>query len=211
MVKYRKFRTQDFINMDIWESSKLALFIWFVVPGFISIKYYQLLFPTSHKSSSELIVDAISYSCINYALVSWLILYVEESSLFAVHKWLYYGFYFFVFFISPLLIVLAWKRIRSSSRFQASIPHPTYKPWDFVFGQRKCYWVHIHLLDGGQISGFYGDKSFSSSAPAIEQIYIEQVWIVNGAGGLDRMVKGSAGALVSADRIKYIEFIDYNG
>lgn len=201
----------ELVNMDIWESSKLALFIWFVVPGFISIKYYQLLFPSSHKNSSELIVDAVSYSCINYALLSWLIFYVEESSLLRAHAWMYYGFYFFVFFISPLIIVLAWKKLRSTSRFQASIPHPTYKPWDFVFGQRKSYWIHVHLLDGGTVSGLYHDKSFSSSAPAVEQIYIEQVWILNEAGGFCRAVKGSAGALISSDRIKYIEFIDYKG
>jgi hypothetical protein len=114
-------------------------------------------------------------------------------------------------FVSPLLIVVAWKKIRSSSKFQASVPHPTFKPWDFVFGQKKSYWAHVHLTDGTKISGLYHDQSFTSSAPASEQIYLEQVWIVDDDGAFVRMVDGSAGAIVSSERINYIELIDYKG
>jgi hypothetical protein len=197
--------------MDIWEAGKLALFIWFIIPGFISIKFYQLLFPSIHKNSSELIVDAVCYSCVNYALFSWIIFVVEDAKLLQVHPWLYYSSYVFLLFISPLLIVLAWKKIRSSSRFQASMPHPTYKPWDFVFGQKKSYWAHVHLLDGTIVSGLYHEQSFTSSAPASEQIYLEQVWVVNSVGVFERMVNNSAGAIISSERINYIELIDYKG
>jgi len=39
--------------MEIWEIDKLVLFIAFVIPGFISIKCYQLLFPGTEKSASD--------------------------------------------------------------------------------------------------------------------------------------------------------------
>ncbi|WP_423812715.1 DUF6338 family protein [Pseudomonas peradeniyensis] len=197
--------------MDIWEASKLALFIWFVVPGFISIKVYQLIVPASYRSTSELLIDAVSYSCINFALMSWAVVYVEGSGLFSAHRWMYYAFYFFVLFVSPVLIVLLWKKIRTSDRFQWTMPHPTLKPWDFVFSNRSHYWVHVHLVDGGSVSGLYSSRSFASSAPATDQIYLEQVWVLNEDGGFDRMVEGSAGAIISGDRIKYVEFIDYEG
>jgi len=197
--------------MDLWDAGKLALFIWFAVPGFISIKFYQLLFPAVQKSSSELVVDAICYSCINYALFSWTIFWVESHKLLSVHPWLYYLAYVFLLFVSPLLLVLVWKMLRSTARFQASLAHPTAKPWDFVFGQRKSYWVHVHLIDGKRISGLYHEQSFSSSAPATEQIYLEQVWVVNDDGAFERMVGDSAGAIISSDRINYIELIDYKG
>ena len=55
--------------MEIFESSKLVLFIIFAIPGFISIKTYSLLCPNHEKDSTKLIIDAITYSCLNYALL----------------------------------------------------------------------------------------------------------------------------------------------
>lgn len=197
--------------MDIWEASKLALFIWFVVPGFLSIKFYQLMFPGVYKSSTELLVDAVSYSCMNYALLSWAILYVEKSSLLSVHPSMYYGFYFFAFFVSPLIIVWLWKKIRTSQWSQNMMPHPTERPWDFVFSQGKSYWVHVHLTDGGLLSGLFHTDSFASSTPAPEQIYIEQLWKIGEGREFLEPISGTAGVLVSASQIKYIEFKDFKG
>lgn len=38
--------------MDIWEVDKLILFIAFVIPGFIALKMYELIFPGEEKDSS---------------------------------------------------------------------------------------------------------------------------------------------------------------
>ena len=50
------------------------------------------------------------------------------------------------------------------------------KPWDYVFSRRQAYWVIVHLRDGRKIGGRFDRKSFASSYPADEQIYIEEVW-----------------------------------
>ena len=57
--------------MDIWDVNKLILFIAFAVPGFISIKVYELLSPRMAKDSSQQLIDAVAYSSINYALLIW--------------------------------------------------------------------------------------------------------------------------------------------
>lgn len=67
--------------MNIWEADKLLLFIAFVIPGFISLKVYELLNPGIQKESSKQIIDAVTYSCVNYAILFWPILAVERRAL----------------------------------------------------------------------------------------------------------------------------------
>lgn len=195
--------------MNIWEFDKLIVFILFVIPGFVSLKGYELLCPGTHKESSKQIIDAVAYSCINYALLFWLIKIVEDDAIAIRHPILYAFSYLFVLFIAPLIWVLIWKYIRSSKLFQNYAPHPTLKPWDYVFSKRKPYWVKIILKDGKIVAGKYGAESFTSSAPAEEQIYLEETWILKDNLGFERPKKRSAGVIVMSTNISHIEFSKY--
>ncbi|WP_288129850.1 DUF6338 family protein [Microbulbifer sp.] len=196
--------------MNIWELDKLYLFIAFVIPGFISIKAYELLIPGEAKDSSKQLIDAITYSCLNYALLLWPILGVESGSLSTVHPVLYKIFYLAVLFIFPVLWVLIWKRIRTLEYFQKNAPHPTAKPWDFVFSQRQWYWVIVTLKNGEKIAGKYAGNSFSSSTPAKEQIYLEENWHLNNDGGFDRPRESTAGIIILADEIASVELFKFS-
>lgn len=191
--------------MDIWEIDKLALFIAFVIPGFISIKAYQLAFPGTERATSDQLIDAIAYSSINYALLIFPIIAVESGTLRDTCRSLYYLFYIFVLFLAPIIWVLLWKYLRTRDFFQRNAPHPTAKPWDYVFAQRKPYWVKVTLKDGTVIAGRYADKSFSSSAPAPEQIYLEQTWVLNDKGGFERAKNNTAGVLILSSEISHVE------
>jgi len=182
----------------------------FVVPGFVSLKSYELLLPSQYKDSSKQIVDAIAYSCLNYAFLFYWILQVEQSDLVKAHQNLYFFFYFFVLFIFPVLLVFLWKWLRATSFVQKNAPHPTEKPWDYVFSQRKEYWVKVVLNDSTIIGGLYSNKSFASSSPAPEQIYLEETWIINDKGGFEREKSRTAGVIILSSEIAYIEFIKYS-
>lgn len=194
--------------MDIWEIDKLALFISFVIPGFISIKAYQLIFPYTERATSEQIIDAIAYSSVNYALLIFPIISVESGALKESWIFLYYLFYVFVLFIAPIIWVLIWKYLRTRDFFQRNAPHPTFKPWDYVFSQRKSYWVKVTLKDGTVIAGRYADKSFASSAPAPEQIYLEETWVLSEKGGFARAKNDTAGVIILSNEISHIELRD---
>ncbi len=191
--------------MDIWEIDKLALFLAFVIPGFISIKVYQLAFPGTERATSDQLIDAIAYSSINYALLIIPIISIESGNLQESYRFLYYLFYVFVLFIAPIIWVLIWKHLRTRDFFQRNAPHPTAKPWDYVFAQRKPYWVKVTLKDGAIIAGRYADKSFASSAPAPEQIYLEETWVLNDKGGFERAKNDTAGVIILSDDISHIE------
>lgn len=195
--------------MDIWDIDKLFLFIAFVVPGFISIKAYQLFFPGEKHKSSEQIVDAIAYSSINYAILFWAIILVEDSKLRENYPSWYFLFYTFVLLIAPIIWVWLWAIIRKTDFLQNNAPHPTSKAWDFVFAQRKQYWVKVTLKNGEMIGGLFSTKSFASSAPAEEQIYLEEAWILNKEGGFERMKNDSAGVIILSSEISHMEFRKY--
>lgn len=191
--------------MDIWEIDKLALFLAFVIPGFISLKAYQLTFPGAERATSEQLIDAIAYSSINYALLILPIIAIESGKLQGTCKVLYYIFYVFVLFIAPIIWVIIWKYLRTRDFFQRNAPHPTAKPWDYVFAQRKLYWVKVTLKNGTIIAGRFAYKSFASSSPAPEQIYLEETWLLNDKGGFERAKNNTAGVIILSSEISHIE------
>lgn len=191
--------------MQIWEIDKLVLFLVFVIPGFVSIKFYQLLIPGQRPATDQL-VDAIAYSCINYALIGLpVISFVKPNQNIIIH----YIFSLFTLFFAPIIWVFVWKIFRTRRIISKAIPHPILKPWDYIFSQRKKYWVKVILKDQTCIAGKYAENSFTSSAPAPEQIYLEESWIINEKGGFERAKNNSKGVLILSNEISYIELIAY--
>lgn len=197
--------------MEIWEIDKIYVFIAFVIPGFISLKVYELINPSSLKDSSAQIVDAVTYSCINYAILLLPITAVETSTIKRTSPLLYAVFYMLVLFVAPIVWEIIWQWLRKLDLFQKNAPHPIQKPWDWVFGKRKSYWVKVTLKDGTKLAGPYASESFASSSPAEEQIYLEESWVLNGEGGFEKPKNRSAGVIVMSSEIAYLELMDYEG
>jgi len=195
--------------MNIWEGDKLIIFIGFVIPGFIAIKTYELLNPSIVRDTSKQIIDAIAYSSIIYALLFLPIIYVEKNNVLNNYPFTYGLFYLFALFISPILIAVLWSKIRKSNYIQANAPHPTLKPWDYIFSKRKCYWIKVTLKDGTKIAGAFAENLFASSSPAEEQLYLEETWEINKDGGLESLKEQSEGVIVMASEIAYVELMEY--
>jgi Family of unknown function (DUF6338) len=191
--------------MDIWSADKLVLFALFVIPGFLMLKTHAVLGLESQGDSSKQVVDAVAYSCINYALLCWPILRVEASGLRHSQPEAYYGFYGFVVLVAPVLWAVAWRVLRSTQVLQRVLPHPVSKPWDYVFAQRRRYWMLVTFNDGKQVAGRFDSKSFASASPSPEQLYIEQAWEVNADGGLERKRETSAGLLILGTEVRTVE------
>lgn len=194
--------------MDIWETNKILLFIAFVIPGFISLKTYELLLPSVTKESAKQLIDAITYSCVNYALLLWPIYEVEVSQVQLDHPSVYVAFYVLVLLVAPIAWAYLFSELRRTEFFQTAMPHPTLKPWDYVFEKRNEYWIIATLKDGKQIAGLYGSSSFASSAPAPEQLYLEEAWVLNDDGGFDRKRLDTAGIMILSTDLVTIELFN---
>lgn len=196
--------------MDIWETNKLILFVIFVIPGFLSMKFYNILHPSVPLDMSKALIDVVAYSCVNYGIWCFPIYLVQDSGLYFEHFNLYLFFYLIVFFISPILLTLFFVWMRSWKWLCRLLPHPTGMAWDYFFGLRKCCWVIVTLKSGTQIAGKYDRNSFASNAPAPEQIYLEEHWQLNSDGGIERPREDTLGILILSKDIEYIEFFKFN-
>lgn len=191
--------------MDIWEADKLILFIAFFVPGFIALKVWDLLVPGEVRDPSQSVIEAIAYSCINYALLSWLLILDVRLDL-ASSAPVWHGVVIFlILFVAPIGLAFAYWSLRNTKWFLKHFRHPVPKPWDYVFGKQESFWVIAELFDGTRVGGIYDTDSFSSSFPMEEQIYLQQIWEVDGDQFL-RPIDRSEGVIISGKDIRFLKF-----
>jgi hypothetical protein len=80
--------------------STLGLFLIFFIPGFITLKVYDLLIPGEARDFSKSLFDAVAYSSLNFAVFFWLIAIVRSGNL---GPWQWYPAMFFLLIVMPAL------------------------------------------------------------------------------------------------------------
>lgn len=192
--------------MDIWQTDKLVLFLIFFIPGFISVKIYDLLVPSAERDFSKSLFEVIGYSCLNFAALSWLIILIHSGNFHNEHKIQYFMLLFCIIFIVPVLWPFAFLKLSSCKIIAKHILHPIRKPWDYVFGKKESSWIIVHLKDGRRIGGKFDTSSFASSYPAEEQIYLEEVWHLNEKGEFIKPIERSKGIIILGGEVLSVEF-----
>ena len=191
--------------MNIADFSDYLFFIVIFLPGFISLKVYDLLVPSAPRDFSKSFFEVIAYSALNYGFFSWIILWKfsqyspEDSKLFI------YILSSIVLFVGPMIWPLIFLYISKKSFLKKYIIDPTPKPWDYVFGKKEPSWIIVHLINGGMIGGIYDTNSFTSSFPIEEQIYLEEVWEVDEQKNFIKPVDRSKGIIIFNDEIASVE------
>lgn len=186
----------------------LALFLIFFIPGFITLKVYDLLIPGEARDFSKSLFDAVAYSSLNFAALLWLIGILRSGSL---TGWRWYTAMFFLLIGMPALWPVLFLKIRRHPKVASRIASPNARVWDDVFAKRTPYWVIVHLKDQRRIGGLYGGKSFTSHSPAPPEIYLEEVWMVDqDLGFTGERVTSTAGVLIAGTEILALEFFSYN-
>lgn len=191
---------------NIWETDKLLLFLAFFIPGFISLKIYNLLVSRSESDFTKLMFEVIGYSSLNYAALSPLIILIQSNSFYSNHQVWYLFIVFIIIFIAPIIWPIIVFKLLSGQWLRKYLVHPILKPWDYVFGKKESYWIIVHLKDGRKIGGKYDTKSFASSFPADEQIYLEEVWELNKRGAFIKRVQETKGILILNSEIIAVEY-----
>lgn len=195
--------------MNIWEPNKLLLFLIFFIPGFISLKIYDLIIPGERRDFSKSLLEVLGYSSLNYAAFSWLIFLIYSRKLYQNHtNWFLLSLIIVLFIapaIWPFIFVTLFNKCKFLSKF---IIHPIPKAWDYIFGKRESFWVIVHLKDGRRIGGKYDTNSFVSSYPAEEQIYLEEVWKLDEKGKFIEPIERTKGILILGREISMIEFFE---
>ena len=194
--------------MDIWSVDKLVLFLIFFIPGFISMRVYDLLVPGERRDFSKSLLEAISYSAMNFAALSWLIALIQIGDYYHNHFTLYLLSVFVILFAVPVSWPFAFLKLSSWRPVGKHFVHPIQKPWDYVFGKHAPFWIIVHLKTGQKIGGRFGLESFASSYPADEQIYLEEVWILDEADSFVFPVEHSRGIIIMNEEIRAVELFE---
>lgn len=192
--------------MDIWQESKLVLFLTMFIPGFVSMKVWDLLVPSERRDFGKSLVEAVAFSAINFALLFWLVDYLNKANLVSSAPFNYYVGNFALFFLFPIIwpVMLLW--VMRQPIVAKHVIHPILKPWDYFFGKREPCWVIVYLKNGWAIGGRYDSRSFASSYPVKEQIYIEELWQLDSQRNFVNPILRSKGAIVLGEDILAIEF-----
>ncbi len=194
--------------MSPFNSDTLRLILVFFVPGFISMKIYDLYVPSERRDFSKSLLEAVSFSCVNFALMYWVIMAIHSSDFQSEHRYWYYFLSVIILFAAPVFWPILYSKVLSMPFFSGKTIHPIPRPWDYVFSQNESYWVIVHLKDGRRIGGRFDTRSFASSYPYEEQIYLEEVWRLDPEGKFLNKVEGSKGIIISQKDFELIEFFE---
>ncbi len=194
--------------MDVWSADKLTLFLIFFVPGFISIKIYDLLVPGETRDFARAWFDALAYSALNFAALSWLIVLIHLDDFPKRHIGWYLFLLLLILIAAPAMWPWVYRTLSDWPPVAKYLVHPIRRPWDYVFSKREPYWVIVHLQDGRRIGGRFDTQSFASSSPAEEQIYLEQIWALDESGRFQHPIDSSRGAIIMGQQVLAVEFFD---
>ncbi|WMJ74371.1 DUF6338 family protein [Cytophagaceae bacterium ABcell3] len=194
--------------MDIFEFDKLALFLLFFIPGFISMKVYHLLIASDKVNFSESLGEAMAFSAINYASLFWLILLMYKKNLYENSFFWFVILWSFIILIAPILWTIFYVWLTRSSFFKKRIISPFKSPWDYFFEKRESCWILVHLKNGERIGGIYSSNSFASAYPHVKEIYLEQVWEVDCDGKFIKQKTRSKGIIICGNEISSFEFFN---
>lgn len=180
-----------------------VFYVWLLfMPGFIFIKSSTLVIASEVSDFSKKWYDAIAYGIIFSGLTY--IAYSVFNPYIPAYIFIIVGMVVVPFF-SPFLI--RW--LRNRKFFRKYMLKPEVSAWDYIFSSPQSYWVILHLRDGRNIGGVYSTKSFTSSFPYKQDIYLEEIWRLDENKKFADKIERSAGLWIVAEEISSIEFFVY--
>lgn len=199
--------------MNIFEPSALLLFILFFVPGFVSMKTYDLFIQNEGRKVSSYLYDAITYSAINFALMFWLVAILFGNKLYQNHKFLFSISMIVILLAFPVFLGWMYAAFCKTEWFKKKATGFVARSWDWALRKDEVLWAVVNLTDGTQIAGIFGKDSHASSHPIAEQIFLEEAWLLDEVGGFESAVQGTKGVIILGEYIISIELFrrDENG
>ncbi len=185
----------------------------FLMPGFIARSILSSVYPTSEPSESRLALTAITLSCMNYGIWSWLLILSWQKHWYKSDSFLAF-LAVLILFLSPVVGTLAIAKLMQTSAFRSvretfGIRHPVPKAWDYFFGKRAACWIIVTLKSGRVIGGYYGTESFASSFPHEEDLYLELLCDMTPEGRLNGITPLTLGGIIRMEDVQLLEFFRY--
>jgi hypothetical protein len=199
----------------------------FVLPGFITLTLRERLYIVrSEETPFERLLSALLYSAIIYGtlLSTAHALGLQKSDLteFQAGKEPLGADLLaasVVLLLMPGLIAVAGSRWMSSSRIRpwmlraagSSETHSTASAWNQVFCERRSCLIRVTLDDGRTIGGLYDDSSVAGYSEQVPDLYLSQLWAVDGEGWFIEPHDRSLGVWIASKSIVSLEIYRLDG
>lgn len=191
---------EEFFKEFDW--SKLAIVALFALPGFISLRVWGLIFPTSPSALKDQIGEAISFGILNAMVCAPLFFLLQPNSPLAL-----YILAVVTLVVLPAIWPFPLRWLMRILQKHDIILITSHCAWDDVFLRDEPYFVIVHLNDGARVGGYYGPKSFAGLHPNSGELYLEQLWYLDEEGKFTSIVPDSRGLILRPAYYKYVELM----
>lgn len=185
-----------------------APYIWlvFFVPGAIILFVRSQLTTGRLPPPSERLLSYLIVSAIYLALTLPFVDYQPELGLSNLSSWSWIFWLFVIPAVVGVFLAALWGRIHDLLvKIGLRLVHPIPNAWDWKFSNVDDKWVLVTLIDGSEVAGYLGSKSFISSDPSERDIYIEKLFQID-SQTKEWKESGSKGILIASGQVKTIEF-----
>jgi hypothetical protein len=189
--------------------SKIQLFLFVVLPGFVAIRAYEMRAPPEKRDFPTLLLDSVAYSLLNLIAWAWAVKPLNEDNFPLEHPILYAMASAGMLVIFPAVVGYFFYDLRAGwLHSKLKFDHPTRTGWDWFFGRGKHCYILFHLKEKKLLGGYYGEKSFVSAAPQPPEVYVEEVWRVDDRGEFIEKVEGTMGCVIRLADCERVEFLE---
>ena len=182
----------------------LPLLVFFVLPGYLSWGVWRIIVPARTTRLSDSLVAILMLGLLNYILVGWWGLAISREFGTLGQAVMFAG----IFVIVPIAWPFIPRMLISIPFIAQRIVHPTPKAWDYFFGLHIPCFVLVRLKNGSLLGGAMDARSFASSYPSAEDMYLEQLWKITKEGQFLEPLPATKGALISRSECEYIQFVE---
>jgi hypothetical protein len=182
--------------------SKLAIVALFALPGFISLRVWSLIFPTSELPLKDQLGEALSFGILNAMICAPLFFLLLPATPLTL-----YGLAILTLVVLPAIWPFPALWLMRALQRANVILVTSRSAWDDVFLRDEPYFVIVHLKDGARVGGYYGSNSFAGLHPISGHLYLEQLWYTDDQGRFTSAVQDSRGLILRPQDYKYIELM----
>jgi Family of unknown function (DUF6338) len=199
---------------DLKSVESVYLVLAFVVPGMIITLVRAQFFTSRMRSLSESIVSYLALTILYYGLAAPVVEYVlsiREPGRQKIFAWV--GLIILLPAAVGLLLGIlgqndVFRRLLQFCRINPV--HATPAAWDYAFARLLGdHFVMVTLSDGSTVGGIYGSRSFASSDPAERDLFLQEIYDVDGDSWKKRSEQQAI--LIPAKEIKHVQIWNPKG
>jgi len=182
--------------------SKLAFFVLFALPGFVSLQIWSLIVPTNDKPLKDSLPEALGFGVLNAMIGGPLVVVLAPKE-----PWAFYGLLVVTLVALPAAWPFVGKWCLGKLAEHNLILNRNRNGWDAVFQRREPLFCHRVSQGWTPDRRFFGDESYAALHPASGHLYLQQLWHLNARGQFREPIPESRGLILRPDDYHFIELL----